>query len=160
MADLIDPVTFVDFEPKLQNRYVFTVNGLPSHLIKTATRPKLDFEDVKMEQMNLTRYVKAKGTWGEMAITLYDPIVPSAAQAVMEWVKLSHEATTGREGYAVNYKKECTIQVLGPVGDIVEEWKLHGTWIKSADFGPLKYEGADLVDISLTLKYDFATLTF
>jgi hypothetical protein len=164
MADLVENVNFIPFEPKLSNRYVFSIAGaaagLDAYLIKAAARPKLDFEEVQLDQMNLVRYVKGKGTWGEIAITLYDPIVPSAAQAVMEWVKLSHEATTGREGYAVNYKKECKIQVLGPVGDIVEEWILTGCWIKATDFGELKFDGAEPVEISLTLRYDYATLTF
>ena len=55
-------------------------------------------------------------------MTLYDPITPSGAQAVMEWIRLHHESVTGRDGYSDFYKKDLTINVLGPVGDIVSEW--------------------------------------
>ena len=42
---------------------------------------------------------------GKMLKSLYDPIVPSGAQSVMEWVRTSHESLTGRDGYADFYKK-------------------------------------------------------
>ena len=165
MADLVENVNFIPFEPKLKNRYVFSIagagdTGLDAYLIKTATRPSIEFEEVVLEQMNLKRYVKGKATWQPITITLYDPIIPSAAQSVMEWIKLSHEALTGRDGYAGNYKKECTIQVLGPVGDLIEEWTLTGTWITSANFNDLDFTSNDPLDIELSLRYDYATLEF
>jgi len=165
MADLIENVNFIPFEPKIKNRYIFSIagagdTGLDAYLIKTAARPSIVFQEVKLEQLNLIRYVKGKGEWGTITVTLYDPIIPSAAQAVQEWIKLSHEALTGRDGYAVNYKKECTIQVLGPVGDLIEQWTLTGTWIQSANFQGLDFTSNDPVDIELVLRYDYATLQF
>jgi hypothetical protein len=62
-------------------------------------------------------------------MTLFDPITPSGAQAVMEWVRLHHESVTGRDGYSDFYKKDLTIDVLGPVGDIVSEWVIKGAFI-------------------------------
>jgi hypothetical protein len=50
--------------------------------------------------------------------------------------------------------------MLGPVGDIVEEWKLVGTYIETANFGDLDYASSDPAEISLTLKYDYAILQF
>ena len=50
--------------------------------------------------------------------------------------------------------------ILGPVGDIVEEWKLVGTYIETADFGPMDYATSDPAEITLTLKYDYAILQF
>ena len=47
----------------------------------------------------------------------------------MEWVRLSHESVTGRDGYSDFYKKDVTFNVLGFVGDKVEEWTLKGTYI-------------------------------
>ena len=95
-----------------------------------------------------------------LTITLYDPIVPSAGQAVMEWVRLGHESVTGRDGYSDFYKKDVNFQVLGPVGDIVEEWTLKGAFIQDANFGDLSFEDSTPVEISLTLRYDYAILQF
>ena len=163
MEKLIDAndIMFTPFEPKLKNRYLFQIDGVPAYLVKTGNRPTIEFEEVELNHMNVKRFVKGKGTWAELECTLYDPVVPSAAQAVMEWVRLSHESVTGRDGYADFYKKDVTIQTLGPVGDVVEEWKLKGTWIKSANFGTLdQTTGADPVEIELSLRYDYAILQF
>ena len=78
----------------------------------------------------------------------------------MEWVRLSHESVTGRDGYSDFYKKDVTFNMLGPVGDIVEEWKLKGTYIQNADFGPMDYATSDPAEITLTLQYDYAVLEF
>ena len=162
MAELLEPqdIMFTPFEPKLKNRFIMQIGGINAYLIKTANRPQIQFDEVILEHMNVTRYVKGKGRWQPIEITLYDPVVPSAAQQVMEWIRLSHESVTGRDGYADFYKKDVSFQVLGPVGDVVEEWELKGTFIQEANFGDLAFETSDPVEISLTLKYDYAVLKF
>ena len=162
MAELLEPqdIMFTPFEPKLKNRFIMQVDGIPAYMIKTANRQQVTFEEHELNHMNVKRYVKGKGAWAEAAMTLYDPVVPSAAQAVMEWVRLSHESVTGRDGYSDFYKKDVTIQVLGPVGDIIEEWKLKGAFIQDANFNDLAFNSNDPVDITLTLRYDYAILQF
>ena len=136
------------------------IDVIPAYMIKTANRPEISFEEVVLEHMNVKRYVKGKGEWAELSCTLYDPIVPSASQAVMEWIRLSHESVTGRDGYSDFYKKDVTFNVLGPVGDVVEEWTLKGTYIETANFGEVDYATSDPAEITLTLKYDYAILQF
>ena len=162
MAQLVDAndVMFTPFEPKIKHRYLMQIDGIPAYLIKTAARPHITFEEVELDHMNVKRFVKGKGEWQTLQVSLYDPVVPSAAQSVMEWVRLSHESVTGRDGYADFYKKDITFQVLGPVGDIVEEWKLKGAWIQDANFNDLAFDSNDVADITLTLRYDYAILQF
>ena len=162
MATLLEAqdIMFTPFEPKLKNRFIMNIDGIPAYLIKTANRPSIQFDEVVLEHMNVTRYVKGKGKWQPIEITLYDAVVPSAAQAVMEWVRLSHESVTGRDGYSDFYKKEVTFQLLGPVGDVVEEWILKGCFIESANFNDVDFAASDPVDITLSLKYDYAVLQF
>jgi hypothetical protein len=96
-----------------------------------------------------------------MTIELYDPIVPSGAQAVMEWVRLGHESVTGRNGYSDFYKKDITINVLGPVGDKVEEWILKGTFITSVDFGELDWSNdGDAAKITIGIQPDYCILNY
>ena len=162
MAELIEAndIMFTPFEPKLKNRFIMNIDGIPAYTIKTATRPQVTFDEVEMHHMNVRRYLKGKAAWQPLTITLYDPIVPSAAQASMEWIRLSHESVTGRDGYSDFYKKDVNFQVLGPVGDIVEEWTLKGAFIQDANFGDLSFEDSAPVEISLTLRYDYAILQF
>jgi hypothetical protein len=134
MAELLDPteIFFTPYEPKLANRFIMYIEGVPAYLIKGASRPNINF----------------------------NPIVPSAAQAVMEWVRLSHESVTGRDGYSDFYKKDITFNVLGPVGDKVEEWTLKGAFITATTFGDMDWSTDNFVEISLTLSYDYAILQF
>ena len=162
MAELIaaEEIMFRAFEPKLKNRYSMNLNGLPAFLVKTMARPSISFEEVELHHMNVKRYVHGKATWEPIEVTLYDPVVPSAAQGVMEWIRLHHESVTGRDGYSDFYKKDIGFQVLGPVGDVVEEWLLKGAWIQTANFNDLSFDSSEPVDIALTLRYDYAILQF
>ena len=162
MAELLQPqdIMFTPFEPKLKNRFIMQVDGINAYLIKAMNRPTLESDEVILEHLNVTRYVKGKSRWQPLDITLYDPIVPSAAQQVMEWVRLGHESVTGRDGYSDFYKKNVTFNLLGPVGDVVEEWELKGAFIQSANFGDLAFDSSDPVEITCTIKYDYAILKF
>ena len=162
MPELVDAneIMFTPYEPKLQNRFILDIDGLPAYVIKASGRPQIQFEEVELKHMNVSRFVAGKGTWQTLQFTTYDPIVPSAAQSVMEWIRLSHESVTGRDGYADFYKKDVTINVLGPVGDVVEEWTLKGAWVQDATFGDLDFASSDPVEITCTLRYDYAILQF
>ena len=162
MPELLQPqdIMFTPFEPKLKNRFIMQIDGINAYLVKAMNRPSIESDEVILEHMNVTRYVKGKSKWQTMDITLYDAVVPSAAQSVMEWIRLSHESVTGRDGYADFYKKDVTFNLLGPVGDVVEEWELKGAYIQSANFGDLAFTDSDPVEITLTLKYDYAILKF
>ena len=162
MADFIDPneIFFTPFEPKLSNRFIIEIDGIPAYLVKTTGRPNITLNEVALDHINVKRYVKGKAEWQQLTVTLYDPIVPSGAQSVMEWVRLHHESVTGRDGYSDFYKKDITFNVLGPVGDKVEEWTLKGAFIQAATFSDMDYSATNVSDISLTLRYDYAILQF
>ena len=162
MADVLsfDKIFYTNFEPKLANRFTMEIDGIPSFMVKTANRPKLESEVVELDHINLKRKIKGKSNWTDITITLYDPIVPSGAQAVMEWIRTSHESITGRDGYADFYKKNIDFYMLGPVGDKVEQWKLVGAWISSAEFGDVDWSSNDPVMITLTITYDYAILEY
>ena len=162
MADFIDPneIFFTPFEPKLSNRFIMEIDGIPAYLVKTTGRPNITLNEVALDHINVKRYVKGKAEWQQLTVTLYDPIVPSGAQSVMEWVRLHHESVTGRDGYSDFYKKDITFNVLGPGGDKVEEWTLKGAFIQAATFSDMDYSATNVSDISLTLRYDYAILQF
>jgi hypothetical protein len=162
MAELLDPteIMFTAYEPKVQNRFIMYIEGVPAYLIKKIQRPTYTSGDVVLEHINVKRKLKGKSDWNPITCTLYDPVVPSAAQAVMEWVRLSHESVTGRDGYSDFYKKDITINVLGPVGDKVEEWTLKGAYIKEANFGDMDWGTETPVELGLTIVYDYAVLQF
>jgi hypothetical protein len=162
MAEILefDKMFYTNFEPKMKNRFIMEWDGVPGYMVKTANRPSIQFEKVTLDHINVKRQLKGKGEWQDIQITLYDPIVPSAAQSVMEWVRLSHESITGRDGYADFYKKDIDLYLLGPVGDKVEQWKIKGAYINQAQFGELDFSSNDPAMITLTLTYDYAILEY
>jgi hypothetical protein len=162
MAEVLefDKMFYTNFEPKMKNRYILNVDGIDSYLIKTANRPTIQFETIVMDHINIKRKLQGKGDWQDISITLYDPIVPSGAQQVMEWVRLGHESITGRRGYADFYKKDIQIYSLGPVGDKIEQWTLKGAFIVSATFGDLDWASNDPQSIELSIAYDYAILEY
>ena len=162
MAEVLEfnDMFYTNFEPKMKNRYIMEIDGIASYLIKTANRPSISFEVVTLDHINVKRKLKGKGEWQDIEIALYDPIVPSGAQQVMEWVRTSHESITGRDGYADFYKKDLDIYMLGPVGDKIENWKLKGAFINNAVFNDLDWASNDPSEITLTLSYDYAILEY
>ena len=162
MPDLIDPseIMFTPFEPKTKNRFIMYIEGIPAYLIRAVARPQITFEEIVLDHINVKRYVKGKGEWQPLQITLYDPIVPSGAQAVMEWVRLHHESVTGRDGYSDFYKKDIRFNTLGPVGDVVEEWICKGAYVTNAEFGSGDWTSSTPMEISLTIAMDYAILNY
>ena len=160
---VLDPneIFFTAFEPKQANRFILYMDGIPSFMIKGVAAVSLSQGTVPLNHINVQRFVKGKTTWGTIGLTLFDPITPSGAQAVMEWVRLHHESVTGRDGYSDFYKKDLTVNVLGPVGDIVSEWILKGAFITNANFGDYDWSSADTaVELTFTVAIDYAVLNF
>jgi len=159
---VLDPneIMFRAFEPKVQNRFVLYVDGIPSFLVKNVSAPEFTDEVIKLDHINSYRKIRGKKEWADITMTLYDPITPSGAQAVMEWARLSYESVTGRAGYSDFYKKDLTLNILGPVGDIVGEWVIKGGFVTTADFGDYDWSNSEVVDVSLTVAMDYCILNY
>ena len=154
-------IFFTAFEPKQKNRFIAFVDGFPAYIMKGVGAVTVSQGTVPLNHINVQRFVKGKTTWGTIQFTLFDPITPSGAQSVMEWVRLHHESVTGRDGYSDFYKKDLTINVLGPVGDIVSEWIIKGAMITSANFGDFNWDTENAAqEITMEVQPDYCVLNF
>ena len=154
-------IFFTAFEPKVKNRFIMYVDGIPSYVIKKVGAVSVQMNEIKLNHINVYRKIKGKAEWQDIEMTLFDPITPAGAQAVMEWVRLHHESVTGRDGYSDFYKKDITINVLGPVGDIVSEWVIKGAFIKTATFGDYSWDDdAAAQELTVSLGMDYCVLNF
>ena len=154
-------IFYTAFEPKQANRFILYMDGMPSYLIKQVSAVTLQQGVVTLNHINVERKVKGKSVWQNVTMQLFDPITPSGAQATMEWVRLHHESVTGRDGYSDFYKKDLTINVLGPVGDIVSEWILKGAFIVNTNFGEYNWDTVDTaINLSIEVAIDYAVLNF
>ena len=153
-------IMFTAFEPKVQNRFIMYIDGIPSYLIKKASEPGFEAGEIILDHINVYRKVKGKVRWNDMNLSLYDPVTPSGAQAVMEWARLAHESVTGRDGYSDFYKKDLTLDILGPVGDIVGGWIVKGAYVKTAAFGEYDWANEAAVNLSVTIAMEYCVLNF
>lgn len=148
------------YEPKRSHRWIIGVDrrDLDAFTAKSWARPNFTIDEVVIDYINEKRYLAGKFSPQTFNLVLYDPIAPSEAQKVMEWIDLHHEQLTGRGGYASIYKKDLYLKMLDPAGAVTETWEMRGCWINGADFGPLDYASAEAMTCSLTLRYDKAIL--
>jgi len=159
---VLDPneIMFTAFEPKVTNRFIMYIDGIPSYMIKSAASPSFTDGVIKLDHINTYRKIRGKREWQNMTLNLYDPITPSGAQAVMEWARLGYESVTGRAGYSDFYKKDVTLNVLGPVGDIVGEWIIKGAFVVSSNFGAYNWSTDEAINVELQLAMDYCILNF
>ena len=160
---VLDPneIFYTAYEPKQANRFILYMDGFPSYIIKQISSFAIENGEVVLQHINVDRKLKGKSKWGDVTLNLYDPVTPSGAQAVMEWVRLHHESVTGRDGYSDFYKRDLTLNVLGPVGDIVSEWVLKGAYIKTATFPEFNWSTENTpVELQMALGIDYAVLNF
>jgi hypothetical protein len=148
------------FQNIAKRQFVLAIEGVDAFLVKTAARPTITTEEVAINWINSTRYLAGKTTFGSMAVTLHDAIAPSGSQQVMEWIRLCFESVTGRSGYADFYKRDIQLKMLDPVGTVIQLWDIKGAWVQEANFNDVTYEGSDQTEISLTIRFDNAVLSY
>ena len=151
------------FEPKRKHRWVLAIEGIDAFLVKSTSRPKWSGGSIQELPFinSYRRIASGKGSWDSISVTIYDPIAPSGAQQVMEWIRTHHESVSGRDGYADFYKRDIQLKLLDPVGTVVELWDIKGAFLTSCDFGGLDYgDGGTPLEVSLSIDYDNAVLQF
>ena len=162
MADLLMKMP-IPYEPKRQNRFIlrFPSNlGINEWFVESTARPHIRIGSTEIQFLNTSTFVAGRFNWEPIPVTFRDPIGPSAAQALMEWVRLHAESVTGRMGYAAGYKKDIDLEMLDPTGVVVEKWILYGTFLTDVNFDSLAYNTDGLATITATLRMDRCVLVY
>ena len=153
----------VPYEPKKQNRFILRFPsslGINEWYVISSKRPKITIGSVEIPFLNTSTFVAGRFNWETIDVTFKDPIGPSATQALMEWVRLHAESVTGRMGYAAGYKKDVELEMLDPIGVVIEKWILQGVFLTDVDFGSLDYSSEDIAEITATLRPDRCILVY
>jgi hypothetical protein len=98
MADLLMKMP-IPYEPKRQNRFILRFPsslGINEWFVESTARPHIQIGSTEIPFLNTSTYVAGRFTWQPLNVTFRDPIGPSAAQALMEWVRLHAESVTSR----------------------------------------------------------------
>lgn len=131
---------------------------------KTIKVPSFTLESAEHHYLDNKYNFPGRVTWEDVEMTLVDPSAPDATQIIMELLALSGYSvkgendtpeTIGKQAAAKN--TNCVITTLDEAGIIIETWTLQNCFIVGANLGDYDYSSDDLRELSLTLKYDWAT---
>lgn len=149
-----------EYEPKRKFQWIISLDAVDAFTAVSTARPNRKQEEIVIDWMNVKRYLAGKGAWDPFALTLNDPIAPSQAQKVIDWLKQVQNESLGKFGYAVNYKRNFDLKLVDGEGNVIEQWKAIGAWPQSVNFGDLDFASNDPVRIELTLRCDRWELVF
>lgn len=164
-------------EPKRKYRFLLSFNGIPQWIVKTTGKPNFSVSESEHSFINYKFYYPGRLEWEEISMTLVDPVDPDASKTMLDLIELSGYVAPhnflndplgrGKASNVVTFsKKQATSAVGGRVyihtidenGSPIETWSLYNPWIKSVNFGDLDYESDDLVNVELTMRFDWANL--
>ena len=162
MADLLMKMP-LPYEPKRQNRFILRFPsslGINEWFVESTSRPHIMIGATEIQFLNTSTFVAGRFNWDPISVKFRDPIGPSAAQALMEWVRLHAESVTGRMGYAAGYKKDIDLEMLDPTGVVVEKWILEGAFLLGYDGGSLAYNSDNIAGITCSMQMDRCILVY
>ena len=164
-----------DLEPKRQFRFLISLQPGVSQTelqfaCKTADRPSYTIGEQEHRFFNHTFYYPGRMNWNTVGMTLVDAITPGSTELLYEYLSDigvqqprdfgEATSTTITKESAVNSLGDVKIKELGTSGTnetrIIGEWSLINAFITEVNFGAHSYDSDEMVEISLTLRYDWA----
>jgi len=154
-------------ETKRAYRWVAYFNNLDRWMVKAVTKPTFAISETSHRFINHTFWYPGRVEWNAIDLTLVDPMNPDATKTVMHMIeaagyqvpdKVYEQWRTISKASAVAAVKRMKIQQIDAIGNVVEEWVLKSPWIKDVRFGSLSYDSEDIMDITMSIRYDWANL--
>ena len=158
-------------DPKRKFRFTVEFQGIQAAqggamlwYAKTCAKPSFQVAEATHKFLNHTFYYPGSVTWQDVAITLVDPVDPDMAATLSDIVVQSGYTPPTDSTSLSTMSKAKAAGALGTViitqidsdGNPLETWTLWNSWMKEVKYGDLGYDGDDLTEMSITLKYDWA----
>ena len=156
-----------NMEPKRLSKWVLRIEGVDTFMCKKVGKPSFSKTEATHAFLNYVFKFPGRVEWEDVSLTLVDAIDPDVASVIVEKLRRSGYDAANIDNAAVHLQtisKKDSVLALGNVfieqidadGRPVERWYLRNAWVKSANFGELDYESDELLNIELTLTYDWA----
>tara|TARA_R110001606_G_scaffold256128_1_gene404262 strand:+ start:79 stop:657 length:579 start_codon:yes stop_codon:yes gene_type:complete len=158
--------------PKLQYRFRVTFNGLGNNRgplvtknVVSATRPGIDHDAVLIDTYNSRIHLAGKHTWQDVTIVLRDDTNNDVIKAIQEQLvdQVNHlDGSSAKAGS--DYKFSMNIETLdgsqstSASDGVIDRWVLVGAFIPAITFGDLNYATSEVVQVSMTIRFDHAEL--
>jgi len=143
-------------------------NGLSDNTLwyaKTATKPSFQIASTEHKYLNHTFYYPGAVTWQDVSVTLVDPVDPDMAASLTDIVQAGGykiptpgDNSTMTKASASTALGVVTVEQIDSNGVALETWTLNNAFITEIKYGDLEYGKDDLTVLTVTMKYDWATL--
>jgi len=143
------------YELKRMNRFIITFPerfNIPQWVTFETSRPSARLITKDILGVKLFK----KLVWDDMIIKMRDPIGPSTSQSLMD---LIHKSLYEKK-QIIKDKFDLKLEMLDPVGHVVEKWALSNCEFKSIDFGELSYQIDDPVVCTLVIQLGDVVLEY
>ena len=156
-----------NLEPLRKFRFEIQFGNEMMWYAKSVTQPSAEVSTSEYQLIN--HKIKYPGivTWNDVEIVLVD-FKPDPGESskgkklrnqLAAWGYSPEGASDGIVKEQYSGKSYYVINKLDANGNIIETWELKNPFIKSIKYGDLDYSGDDLLEITITVAYDSATLT-
>jgi len=161
-----------DIEPKRAFRFLMTLGAgsvpLASYYIKSVKKPNFSIEGTQeVKYIGHTFKYPGRVKWEDLTVTVIDPGSPDATAIIMNILadsgyKIPRTEFTAKESLTKAKTSEALgaikISQINALGISVETWTLVNPFLSGVDFGEVSYDNDEIVNYTLTITYDSATL--
>ena len=168
-------------EPKRQHRFLVSFTNLVSaggsvyedYLAKTCTIPGYTINAITHRFLGNEYHYPGTVTWDEVTVDIVNAVDPDGNALLMDALSKSgylnpneqYDALGGAAQAVGTVNKVNSHDAIGDVvirqldgeGATVGTWTLNNAFITGAKFGNLDYSADEVLNVSITIKYDWAT---
>ena len=162
-------------DPKRQFRFMVEFTGIDAAgdggsalwYAKSVSKPSFQIAAAEHKYLNHTFYYPGSVSWQDVTLTLVDPVKPDMTATFADLVASGGYNPPTTPNSTRTMSKASAASALGTIyiiqfdamGEEIEKWTLWNSFITDLKFGDTLQYGEDgLVELSVTLKYDWARL--
>ena len=158
--------TQVSSSPTRNYRFLIQADG-PGELkgnwywAKSISKPSYEISNNTYQIGNHNIKYPGTLTWSDVSLKMVDTGTKTKElydnlSAMGYEVPDANNAAPGIRKNADTSLSQFLILQLNDKGETIEKWTLMNAFVTSADFGSLSYDSDDLVEINITIAYDYA----
>ena len=164
-------------EPRRQHRFLLAIpllEGYEQYLAKTVTKPAYTISETEHKFLGNTYYYPGAVTWDPVTVQLVNAVNPDGNLALYKALYNSGYLSpdqaadvflgvgdlgpgTPNKMNALGSLGNIIIEEINGEGGTIGSWQLNNPWLTNVKFGDLDYSGEDLLNIDMTIRYDWAS---
>lgn len=163
-------------EPKRQFRWLLYIAGMPQFIVKDVKKPSFTVASTPHDFINYKFHYPGRVEWQDITVTIVDPVQPDSTASLVNILEAAGyvlpDEYTSQANEPRTISKQSFVDAMGgqiqlvqfgantgaQEENVLEKWTINNPFLTNVDFGSLAYSSDELVNISMTIKYDWANL--